>query len=401
MPAEFKRASLASSVHLLPVLALLLGIGALSPALAAFGNGPIAVVSVGPPRLIYNTARDGCSKLDVPDVSPRAFRDASGMIHLIGTASVDHEANRAFIGRDFAHLRHTCDVVFKGAINSNPAAYNDNQWLDAFYRVGDTIYGLAHNEWHGNENRMLCPSGSPDCNEESISEVYSRDDGYHFYSFPNGKGLVAAYPYQYRQSSHFFGIGGPTNIVRAGGFYYVLVAQIHPNNRALNGICVMRTNNIADPSSWRGWSGHDFSITFVNPYRANVQDPGRHLCAPLSNGALFNAGSLNWVPARQTFVLTVRRQAWDKKRPGLIGDEPGVYLYESKDFINWSAPVLLLSDKQAGGLEQRYPALIDPASKDPDFSTLGPAPLLFTVTSVKGAGYGSTEIVARAVKLGF
>jgi hypothetical protein len=133
----------------------------------------------------------------------------------------------------------------------------------------------------------------------------------------------------------------------------------------------------------------------------NVQDASKHVCVPLSNKALYNAGSLSFVPARQSFLLVVRRQRWDKKRPGQIGDAPGVYMFESKDFINWSAPVLLLADEQAGGVEQRYPVLIDPASKDPDFSTLGPDPLLFTVTSIKGAGYGSTSIVSRPVKLGF
>jgi hypothetical protein len=305
------------------------------------------------------------------------------------------------IGTDFFHLRPVCDVAYQGAIDANPAAYNDNQWLSSFFVENNVVYALVHNEWHANENRALCPSGSPDCNEESISEVYSTDDGFHFRPFPNGKGLVAAYPARYKQPKHFFGLSGPTNIVKKGGFYYTLVAQIHPTDQDLNGICLLRTANIADPTSWRGWNGHDFSITFVNPYHVDVDDVSKHLCVPLANKALFNSSSLSWVPARKSFLLVIRRQRWDKSRPEFIDDTPGVYLTESKNLIDWSRPTLLLSDTEAGGLEQRYPSLIDPTSNDRSFVTLGPNPILFTVTSVKGGGYGSTKLMARQVHLKF
>jgi hypothetical protein len=362
---------------------------------------PIKVISVGKPKIIYDTARDGCNKLDTPDSAARAIRDSKGQIHLFFRVSIDHEKNREMIGPDFAHLRPSYDVAYQGAVNKDPAAYNDNQWLSSFFVENHTVFALVHNEWHANENRALCPSGSPDCNEESISQVYSKDDGFHFTAYPAGKGFVAAFPFRYQIPKHFFGISGPTNILKHGGFYYTMVAQIHPTDQSLNGICVLRTANIADPSSWRGWNGHDFSITFVNPYHVNVAYEAKHICIPLENKALFNTSCLSWMPSRQSFLAVTRRQRWDKSRPDLIDDTPGVYISESRDMINWSRPSLLLSDADAGGLEQRYPSLIDPNSNDASFTTLGPNPILFTVTSIKGAGYGSCKMNARTLKLGF
>lgn len=368
----------------------------------AYGDAaPIKVLSIGSAILVYDTARDGCSELDIPDAAAHAIRDSKGQIHLFSRVSLDHAKNRELVGADFEHLRRTCDIAFQGAGNANPAMYNDNGWLSSFFVENRTVYALVHNEWHGNENRKLCPNGSPECNEESISEVFSTDDGFHFKNFPNGKGLVAAFPYRYKRQAHFFGISGPTNIVKAGEYFYTLVAQIHPTKNELNGICALRTSNVADPASWRGWSGHDFSISFINPYRVNASDINKHLCVPLANKGLFDSSSLTWIPYRRSFLLVVRRQVWAKSHPELIGDTPGIYISESKDMIHWSRPALILSDKDAGGVEQMYPSLIDPTSTDPSFSTIGPNPLLFVATRAKGGGNRGVKLVARRLKLRF
>jgi len=39
----------------------------------------------------------------------------------------------------------------------------------------------------------------------------------------------------------------------------------------------MRTQNVFDPSSWRGWSGTDFSVSFVDPYPGPVERPLEHV----------------------------------------------------------------------------------------------------------------------------
>ena len=34
------------------------------------------------------------------------------------------------------------------------------------------------------------------------------------------------------------------------------------------GVCLMRTDRLDDPASWRGWDGRDFTVKFTDPYRA-------------------------------------------------------------------------------------------------------------------------------------
>ena len=43
----------------------------------------------------------------------------------------------------------------------------------------------------------------------------------------------------------------------------------------------MRTANLADPNSWRGWDGDGFDVRFANPYRERI-DATKHLCKPIS-----------------------------------------------------------------------------------------------------------------------
>jgi len=44
---------------------------------------------------------------------------------------------------------------------------------------------------------------------------------------------------------------------------------------------MMRTNNLMDPSSWRGWDGKAYTKSFVSAYGpggGGVSDPADHVC---------------------------------------------------------------------------------------------------------------------------
>jgi hypothetical protein len=43
----------------------------------------------------------------------------------------------------------------------------------------------------------------------------------------------------------------------------------------------IRTSNLLDVSSWRGWNGKDFSLTFVDPYLGPVKHPQDHVYTPV------------------------------------------------------------------------------------------------------------------------
>src|SRR5438309_2348383 len=98
---------------------------------------------IGGEQVVYSWYTDRCSADDTPDTPPRAFRDFSGDVHLVST----HEANRALVGRDFAHFRHECAVIYQGSHSDDPSRYSDRQWLTSFYTEdGRRIHALVHNE---------------------------------------------------------------------------------------------------------------------------------------------------------------------------------------------------------------------------------------------------------------
>lgn len=359
-------------------------------------RSPIKVISVGPPLDFYDTGRDGCDWQDVPDEAARAFRDKKGVIHFFATRSV----NRAMLGQDFGHLSHTCDIAFKGAANPDPSAFDDNGWLTAFYATGTEVFALIHNEFHGSERWDLCPSaGGADCVAVSITEAISKDDGYHFKRYPENEGIVATLPYKFQpKRGSFIGDMNPTNIIKRGEYYYVLVSAIDPYDVGHSGVCLLRNQVLSDPSSWRAWNGKSFSTNFVDPYNPIVDAPTVHACIPIEHDNLFfSLGSVTWSSIRQSYLLVARLQKWDRPRQGL---SPGAYLFESTDLIHWSKPTLLFSDAQAGGVTQLYPSLIDPSSSGSNFDTIGDTAILFTKVSVKGEGYKTWRLLARRIKLG-
>ena len=66
---------------------------------------------------------------------------------------------------------------------------------------------------------------------------------------------------------------GPSNIIRRDGYWYVFIfAESYGAQR--RGACLLRSDNIEDPTSWRAWDGQDFTIAFVDPYVDAAFQPG-------------------------------------------------------------------------------------------------------------------------------
>lgn len=357
----------------------------------------IVVKSVGTPYVVYDTGRDGCDWQDVPDTPARAFRDSSGQVHFFSTGSI----NRAMIGKDLDHLHHSCSIVYKARASNRPNDYDDNGWLVAFYARGNVVQALVHNEFHGSERPDFCPlgHGGKNCIEVSITAAQSEDGGNHFTRVSKNNGLVASLPFKFKpRQGQFYGLMNPSNIIQRGKFFYALVSDIDPYDVHMSGVCVIRTDNLDDPSSWRAWDGNGFSTKFVDPYKAIVDSPSFHVCAPLKkNAPFFSLGSVLWVPKRSSYILVTRRQKWDGPSIWV----PGAYLSESKDLFHWSKPILLLSDEQAGNVDQLYPSIIDPDAKDQNFSTAGEHVILYTKISTPGLSYAGWKLVARKVELKF
>ena len=102
------------------------------------------------------------------------------------------------------------------------------------------------------------------------------------------------------------------------------------------GSCLLRTRNVADPTSWRGWSGTGFTVTFPSPY-LNTLDPAEHVCAPATRQHIGTLSeSLGWSTYFKKWVLVGAADNAD----GVSG--PGFYFFTSDDLINWSPAKLLM-----------------------------------------------------------
>ncbi|NYF90469.1 hypothetical protein RBB79_12770 [Tunturiibacter empetritectus] len=342
----------------------------------------------GPRVAAFDTAKESCEQIDIPDAAARAFRDYKGTVHLIAS----HYVTRAGLGPTLETAKHNCQVVYKSPHDGNIANFDDATWLNAFYSVdGKRIVALGHTEYHGWEHPGMCATknDSPSCWYNVDTFNLSTDGGYHF-ARPNPPGnYFISLPYKYQPNQGPEGYSVDSNIVKVGQWYYDEVyAWGWPPNcgggkgqkpcLVPDGACAIRTANILDPSSWRGWDGKDFTVQFVDPYRGTVANPKAHVCAPVPY--LDYATGINYYPASHLFVATL----WNQGSASSWGPE-GVYFTTSPDFIHWSKPKLAMTQNQMlksepeGNWSYMYFSLIDPKSTDSNYMTITDNPYLYYV----------------------
>jgi hypothetical protein len=375
----------------------------LEPATAVAQGAGVAPMAgkVGPAVVLFDWKRDKCDHDDSPDEPPRAFRDRTGQVHLFATQF----RNRQLVGPDFDHLRHPCAVVYIGRHSSNPAEYDDYGWLASFYTLdGQNIWAIVHNEFHGIDRPALCAShNNLRCLEASLVLAGSTNDGNTFTRLNPGPGVVAELPYRY-QGDRKMQVGNynPTNIIQMGSYFYAMYSMIDLVGNS-GGVCIIRTNKLSDPNSWRAWDGHGYDIQFADPYIQNVSDPKQHVCTPIGTGKIFfSLGSVVLHRPSGLYLLSMRAQRWDAAKAGV---KPGVYLSTSRDLINWSAPRLLLADTALGpsGAEgqsaEYYPSLMDPKSGGLNFTESSDRPYLFTIRTLPSFTTDNRQLIRRQVEL--
>ncbi|MBN8993911.1 MAG: hypothetical protein J0H94_01705 [Rhizobiales bacterium] len=332
-------------------------------ALPAAAEEPLLVVPAGTPeQVVFDWDRDRCAKTDIPDAPPRAFRDASGRVHLMAS----HQDNRQFVGPDFDHLGHPCTVIYQGAQSADPAAFDDRQWLAAFQTDdGRTIHALVHNEFQGNTHPGLCPSHKYlSCWYNSITYAVSTDGGATFRAPPSPANVVAAPPVPYDgDAGKPVGYFQPTNIVRGrdGAFYFMFLSNGIPGRPG--GVCVARSPSPDRPGSWRAWDGSGFNARLSGAYDRDLS-PGA--CTGVGRGSLFELGSLAYDRTSGLFVYlgAISIGKGDKAHP------PGAYYATSPDLVTWSRPVRLFTSPKDPKTRYGLFALIDEASGTRDFSEI-------------------------------
>ncbi len=302
---------------------------------------------------VFKTPRDSCTQNDIPDAMARAFRDSTGTVHFVSASSDMFQS----LGPTLESVQHNCHPAFRSANDGNPADFNDQVWLDSFYTLdGKTIAALSHTEYHGWAHRGECHTQNyGECEYDSDTYHLSNDGGYHFESFKAPANFLAGIPYKYEIDRGPMGYSVDTNVVKFNGWYYAVATDWTwpPNcfgdkgpHRCLvpGGGAPIRTRNVFDPSSWRGWNGTDFSVSFVDPYLGPVQHPKEHVYTPVPY--MFAVNAINVYQSADIVVATLW-DYWDNE----LGP-PGLYLTTSRDLVNWTKPRLVVTVKE---LEARRP----------------------------------------------
>lgn len=193
-----------------------------------------------------------------------------------------------------------------------------------------------------------------------------------------------------------------TNIVNnpRDGFFYMMAARSGSVLDKRNGMCVLRTRNLSDPTSWRAWNGSSFSVSMVNPYTLNKTggNPRRHLCALVADT---NGHPLRFSLSYNTFLksfllLGTCNCRWTDSTPdcsvhgkdghGEQNDEnyDNAFCFSlSHNLIDWSDHHYVMNItsimrwKEGGVPGQWYPSLIDPTSQGRNFEYSGQTPYIY------------------------
>jgi hypothetical protein len=343
----------------------------------------------GPRVAVFDTAKDSCEQIDIPDAQARAFRDDKGTIHLVAS----HYVMRASLGATLESVKHSCQVAYNSRHDGKPGDFDDATWLNSFYSVdGKRVVALGHMEYHGWEHAGMCASKSDtsSCWYNADTFFMSEDGGYHFTSPKPPASFVLGLPYKYEVNQGPEGYSVDTNIIKSGEWYYAMATDWPwPPNcgdgkgarpcLVPGGAAPIRTADILDPSSWRGWDGKDFSVVFADPYRGPIARPQDHVYKPVPGMDYVNA--INVHEASHLFIATL----WDPWNTAY--GPPGLYFATSADLVHWSKPALAMTQSQLlqrepeGNWSYSYFSLIDPKSTDLNYSTITNNPYLYYVRS--------------------
>jgi hypothetical protein len=144
----------------------------------------------------------------------------------------------------------------------------------------------------------------------------------------------------------------------------------------------MRTDDLADPASWRGWDGAGYSI---------VLDRG--ICPPLQQDRIGKMGS------SLSYNTYLRRNL-------LVGTDGGptdFHFAASESLTDWPARQLLMATDlwwtpDAGGDVRGYPSLLQPGDPSRNFERTGRSPYLYYTRWDRAGGAYARDLVRRRVR---
>lgn len=357
-------------------------------------------VNLGAPEMVFDWSAMSDPNLngyDLPDLAAKAFRrrDDGAVVLLYGGPPY----NYMMVGRNFNLLTTPRDKTFVTGDDLYPHTFNNQAWLTSVYIQGETVHGFIHNEFHDIfpdkcDPHVTTPENP--CWWNAITYCRSTNSGRDFRMAKAPNNVVAALPTPWRPgppnervpSPH--GYMAPSNIVRArdGYFYCILFLFDTPTpTSASSGMAIMRTKNLADAASWRGWDGSGFNLTMASPYdvNGNPQPTGLPPLAYISHSKIGTmGGSLTYNTYFDQYIMV-------GVGTYLINGQLvcGSYFSLSHDLINWSDPIIIKRHKLPWCVNNQpnelpdgsllYPSLINHNDETPNFEITGQENYLYMV----------------------
>lgn len=311
-----------------------------------------------------------CEPLDVPDTFANAIFSNGELILSANNAPTAYLRR----GTNFSNLKSDClNKALISTQSTTPSAGNNYEWLNTIYKKGNTIYGLVHNEFHDTLASSIPPcntslSPSNPCWWNTITLAKSTNNGLSFDPPASPSPNVSAPPFAWSVTTMKkipYGHMTTTNIIsrEENGitYYYSFFIGEHgigiqgPTTR---GICLMRTSNLDDASSWRAWNGSSFSLTMNMPYSGSTPaNTGQPLCSYISLNQLgVILGHVTFNTYLQEYIMIGGGAKHDADVvPAVV--KCGVWYSRSKDLINWTNQKILFETSFAGDNAQCNSAL--------------------------------------------
>ena len=213
---------------------------------------------------------------------------------------------------------------------------------------------------------VRCTADTWSCTRVELTAVRSDDGGNTFVPTSEPRQLVASPPGRYVHDQGLSAMWQPGNIVAHPDGSHVMIVQFDDARTNVQHSCLLRTENLSDPSAWRAWDGEGFSLPPVDPYTTDDVAPAcaRVAAAPISG--------LTWHPELELFVAV-----------GGFGQfgRNGQYAIVSPDLFTWSDPIFIQPAEFVFTSDtppfEPYATLIDHSSTAPSFDTIGDRPHLY------------------------
>lgn len=372
-------------------------------------------IELGAEQKVFEYVSDRCAELDLPDVHAHPIRTKDGIMLVSGNAP----DNYFMFGNDFNTLKRSCDPVFKSGDKWEVDSFDHQEWITSVYSDdGVTIHALVHNEYHDPYSRKCKPritDPSNPCWYNIISYAKSTDGGRTFTQPASPNHLVAMLPYKWdpdaapRGAPPPHGYFEPSNIVEHNGYYYSLMFGLISNtDMSKSGTCIMRTDDLSSPGSWKIWDGEGFNVSLINPYTDPPQDSSKYLPAFVSHRTIRDLrGSLTWNTYLKRFMLV-----GGGVHPVNGLETCGFFFSLSDDLINWLQPQLIREtilgwspcNRQTPNqtarniVQEAYPSLIDHDAPDISFTNVDSTAYLYFMQNMdnwKQGGWGLRRDLVR------